>query len=150
MTLTRLPAALLLAVMLCASIVQGCSVIDRITAEDTTAKLVVQYAALKFIESGDDPVDRATDVRDTINEALDMTDLSDMVDVRELSGRFRDRVPWDRMQTSDILLANALIDAVSRELIDRFGEVDDPGQRVVNLQIVLGWVLDTTELIAPS
>lgn len=120
----------------------GCASLER---GDATARLAVTYAALKTIESGDDPAARAAEVAAIARDAQRFLD-SETVTVALLEHAVRSRLPAD-LSPADRLLADALVDAVVAELETRVGlGVLDAGQRLVVNQ-VLGWIVGAAEAI---
>jgi hypothetical protein len=113
--------------------------------KDATTRLAVQYAAVKFVRSDDDPAAKAAKVRAVIEEVRAAA-KGESSTVAALKVFVAAKLPAD-MLPEDRLLANALIDAVSAELEARVGDgVLDP-EKLVKVDVVLGWVSEATLLV---
>ena len=126
------------------SLLVGCSTIEQ---NPNTAKLVTQYAVLKFAEqsSPDRKAERlanvikvATDVKAiAANEVTSITALRSAVDVQ---------LAKLKLSPADQLLARGLVDIVAQELAKRVGSgvLDDKQRLVVN--DVMSWVIEAASM----
>lgn len=102
----------------------------------TTEKLIVQAATMKFIESDLKNADRIEKAAAQARIWLD----TDGVTIADLKQAMLDRVNASDLQSSDRLIASALVDVVAAELDVRIGAgVLDP-EKKATVNTVLGWV----------
>lgn len=123
----------------------GCAT-DQFTRHETTAKLVTQYAVLKYAENIPDDqrtarVERirtiATDVKALASGDTTLVALHDVVN---------QQLDKAGLSAADRLLANGLVDVIVAELQARIGDgVLSPEQRV-QVVAVLDWVIQATAL----
>src|SRR5690606_24705530 len=88
---------------------------------EARAKLAVQYATLKVVESAEAPAERAARVRNIAQGAIALADSGDQVSVGLIESAVRARIDWAALSLSDRLAAAALIDTLRIELEGRIG-----------------------------
>lgn len=118
----------------------GCTTTD-IDLSGTKAKLPIQYATLKLIETSDsisaqDVIDRVQNVREFVGE-------DQVIDVSDLVNEVIQHVDWGSLDAADKLLVQTVIDVAAEQLSDAGVLVNDAGQPIttlVQLMTVLDWV----------
>jgi hypothetical protein len=133
-----------LAVILLSLSLLGCATIEQ---NPNTAKLVTQYAVLKFAEqsSPDRRAERlanvkriATDVKAIAsNEATSITALRSAVDVQ---------IAKLSLSPADQLLARGLVDMVAQELVKRVGAGTLDANAKLVVSTVMDWVLEAAAM----
>lgn len=113
--------------------------------QDARAKLAVQYATLKLIESDDDPVAKAARIRLVANEALYLTDQEDRVTAALIESAVRHKINWGALSLADRMAADALITAIREEVEARVGSGDLDPEAMISVQTVLSWVIEAAQ-----
>lgn len=128
--------------VLCLSLVMSaCSIIE---SHENTSKLVVQYAALKFVMNEDvsEREERAQKIFQVAKEGKALFD-SRALPIEHIEDLVRERIDWDQLDAADTLLVNALIERIVIEV----NESVLLGQDVhVTGSKILGWVIDGVRL----
>lgn len=123
-------------------LLSGCTVLQSTPA---AARVSIEYATMRLIERAEAPADRAIAVIQLVDSASRFLDTEEAT-VPDLASRILARIDMDGLTPSDRLLAAALVDAVSQELSARVGEGLIPGQQLLQVRAVLGWVADAAAL----
>jgi uncharacterized protein YceK len=106
---------------------------------DTSEKLIVQAATMKFIESSDDRAGKAARIARAADQARVWLD-TDGVTVADLQTAMLERIAAADLEPSDKLLASALVEVVVAELNVRIGEGIISADKRATVNAVLGWV----------
>ena len=131
----------LLALAAAALVLTGCSFLEE---RETTARLTVQYATLKVIN---DETERAERVRKLISEAREYVSSDTSVTIAFLDTQARARIDWERLDTADRLLIDAVLVEARVELERRIGEgVLDPNA-TLQLLTVFDWIESAAAMV---
>lgn len=106
-------------------------------------RLAITYATMKYVESGDQPSERAERVIRVAEDAKSFLDTG-TASLDLLQAAVVERLPAD-LSPADRLLANALIQTVVGELQARVGSGIIPPDQVYQVSTVLGIVIDAAE-----
>lgn len=146
-----------LLVLVVALSITGCASMQQTGAALTTApqsaKIVVQYATMKYIEkAGTYPAQqsRAMRVIDVASRAQIFVEAGTASTVPLLEQAVRDGIDWSRFTPADRLLVDNIITLVRQELEARIGATDAPiddRQRIV-IRELLGWVIAAANIAA--
>lgn len=116
----------------------GCSVLDQ---HQATAKLAIQYATMKYIDSDEDKRER---VQKVVANARELAATATTLDA--LDQAVRQSIDWSKLDDADKLLATNLLDMIREELRAKFGDgVLNPDQ-VVGVNKVLDWIDEAAQL----
>ena len=124
------------------TVISGCTL-----TQDARAKLAVQYATLKLIESDDDPAAKAARIRLVAHEALYLTDRDDRVTAALIESAVRRTINWGALSLADRMAADALSTAIREEVEARVGSGDLDPEAVISVQTVLSWVIEASYAI---
>lgn len=117
-------------------VLTGCA---SLGTSDTSEKLIVQAATMKFIEASDDRAAKATRIARAADQARVWLD-TDGVTVADLKVAMLERIAAADLEPSDKLLASALVEVVVAELSVRIGEGVISPEKRATVNAVLGWV----------
>jgi len=135
------PRKALVALAIVALIVSGCAALKG----DTTpaAKLAIQSATLKVIDSD---TERAQRVHKIAGQVLEIVDGNAEATLDAVEKRVRDEIRWDQLDQAEQLVASNLVDAVRVEIEARIdGGTLAPDDRVV-VQKVMTWIREASAM----
>lgn len=137
----------LIALLLSVSML-GCATLEK---SPNTAKLVTQYAVMKFAEQSSDErrVERIANVR-KIAEDVKSLAANQTVSVPGLQAAVMAQVAKLGLSPADSFLASALVQVVADELAAKIGDGVISPEKMLVVSQVMDWVIDATKLIAPS
>lgn len=126
----------------------GCATLEK---SPNTAKLVTQYAVMKFAEQSSDErrVERIANVR-KIAEDVKSLAANQTVSVPGLQAAVMAQVAKLGLSPADSFLASALVQVVADELAAKIGDGVISPEKMLVVSQVMDWVIDATKLIAPS
>lgn len=134
---------LILAILLAASAViavPGCSLLEEIEKSPMTSQLVTNQLTLRFIAAADQPVERAEDLREVIQEVSDHVQGSDSVTIASLDEYVRSKIDWQRYSLADQELLNFGLTKAREVISNLIGEgVIDPAERHT-VSTLLRWI----------
>lgn len=132
----------ILAVAALALALTSCALVERAD----TAKLIVQVATLRAIESGAEPATRALEIIGIAQGAMAYAQGDTTLDAVEQA--VRAEIDWQSLSVSDRVLANYLIETVGQEMRARIGKGVIPPDKIVAVRTVLEWVIDAARMLA--
>jgi hypothetical protein len=106
-------------------------------------RLAITYATMKYVESSNQPAERAERVIAVAEEAKSFLDTG-TASLDLLQAAVVERLPAD-LSAADRLLANALIQTIVAELQTRVGAGIIPPDQAYQVSTVLGIVIDAAE-----
>lgn len=112
---------------------------------ETTTKLAVNYATMKYIEKAGDSasqVARAVRVRNVATQLLAVAG-SDSITIALLKTAAMSQLP-PGLTPADRALASALIDAAVDELLKKIGDGVLTSDAVLQVKTVIGWIVEAT------
>lgn len=130
--------------VLCA-LLAGCATIEE---NPNTAKLVTQYAVLKFAEqsSADRRAERLANVA-RIAADVKAIAANEVTSVSSIRAAVAIQIQKLNLSPADQLLANGLADILAQELAKRVGDgALNPEQRLIVGQ-VMDWVLEAAQMV---
>ena len=133
---------------LSAALLLGCATLEERPA---TAKLVTQYAVLKFADQSS-PIKRADRIAKVVDIATQVKGMSagESVSVGLLKGAVYSELLKLELAPPDALLANALVDLLAEELLARVGDgVLSPEQQLQVVQ-VMDWIIEAAAMATPA
>lgn len=122
----------------------GCA---SIQSGNVAAKLAVQVATMKVIESDDDRTAKAARIVSAVEQARVWLDV-DGVTLADLKVAALRRLQERNLDPSDMLLASALVDIVAAELDVRIGQGALSPEQKVTVNTFLGWVAEAASFYA--
>lgn len=141
--------------LLAALTLGGCASMQQTGAALSTApqsaKIVVQYAAMKFIEKAGAPSAqqaRAARVVDVAGKVQGLIDAGLVSTAPLIEQAVRDSINWSQFSPADRLLVDNLIALVRQELEARIGSAGAPldSQQLIVVRDLLGWVVAAARL----
>ncbi len=122
------------ATVLLAFVLGGCA---SLTTQPEAAKLVVQYATLKYV--GDSP-ERA-------GRVISVVTAADAVAAQGAGtlDAFEAVIPWDALEPADRLLARNLVAILRAEIEERL-DLGGTAPLAEHVSVVLGWVREAAEI----
>lgn len=134
----KLLIALVLSVFL-----TGCTTLQSVS-ENSSARLTVQYATLKYVDEDTEKAERiasvVTTVKENLNETAEYTISEAVVQIRE-------RIDFGRLDAADQLLLDALLNELEAELVKRFGSGVVDKETKESLSTVADWILDALKFV---
>lgn len=124
----------------------GCAT-DQFTRHETTAKLVTQYAVLKYAERlpEEQKTERVARIRAIATDVKALA--SGDTTLQALHEVVNQQLDKAGLSPADRLLANGLVDVIVAELQARIGDgLLSPEQRV-QVQSILQWVIDAAAMV---
>lgn len=117
-------------------------------SQQLAASMAIKYATIRVIERADDQSSAATRIIEIAEQAQKMVDSGTITLVDDLVRRIRERIDWDEMNYSRRFLAEALLEATSRELQQRIQGGSLNPETVVVLSLVLKDIVFTARTYA--
>lgn len=137
MKLNLYPLCMLLTAALMLS---ACSLLEKIEQSPMTSQLVTNQITLRFIAGADDPVQRAENVRDVIQDVSERLQGSEAVTLESLDQYVRSQIDWQRYSLADQELINFGLTKARAAIADLIGEgVVDPDERHT-VSTLLRWI----------
>lgn len=133
--------------LLSALMLAGCKSIEERPA---TAKLVTQYAVLKFAEQSSADK-RAVRIEHVRRIAADVKAIAagEPVSLALLKGAAFSEISKLQLSPADTLLAHALVDLIAEEIALRVGDGVLSPDQLVQVAQVMDWVVEATTLASP-
>jgi hypothetical protein len=134
-----------LSILILSAVLCGCATIEE---NPNTAKLVTQYAVLKFDEQSS-PARRAERMANVVRIATDVKAIAanEVTSVSSIRGVVATQIAKLNLSPADQLLANGLADILAQELAKRVGDgALDAEQRLIVGQ-VMDWVLEAAAMV---
>jgi len=101
-------------------LLMGCSVIDKIEESPMTSELVTNQLTLRFIAGADDPIERATKLREKLADIE--TKLPGEYTLLELDSVVRAEIDWQKYSLADQELLNFALTKARDVILDLVGE----------------------------
>lgn len=121
----------------------GCTTLQSVS-ENSSARLTVQYATLKYVDEDTEKAERiasvVTTVKENLNETAEYTISEAVVQIRE-------RIDFGRLDVADQLLLDALLNELEAELVKRFGSGVVDKETKQSLSTVADWILDALKFV---
>lgn len=115
----------------------ACSVFNKINIDNASARFIVQYAALKYVEgSAGIDTERAARVYGHVKAVRGYLESSAQVSVVDLEQYIISRVDWSEMSPADTMAARAFITYLAAELNSRLEADQEIGRLVVARDLV--------------
>lgn len=133
--------------ILALSLASSCATLENNPA---SAKLVTQYAVLKFAEqsSADKRAERIANVQRVATDVKAIA-AGEPVSIGLLKAAVGAEIAKLNLSPADTMLANALVDMLAIELSERVGEgILDPDQ-LVQVAKVMDWIIEAAALASP-
>lgn len=129
-----------------ALLIAGCASVTRFVEESpTTARLAVQYATLKVIENSSDI--SASDVIRNVDRARALITNAGSITLAALSAEVRKGIRWDRLDTADALLLDAVLTEAEAQLWQRIGDGEMSAEAKTTISTLLDWIEQSAQLM---
>lgn len=120
----------------------GCAVlggaVDKAKENPRAAQLTVQYATVKVIENSGDIT--REDVLKRVSEARELVEGGPEVTLQRLAEEVRNNINWERLDSADQLLLNAVLAEAEARLRERIGEGIIEAEDRVALLTLFDWI----------
>lgn len=128
----------LIAVMMTVFLMTGCTVIKQIEESPMTAELITNQLTLRFIAGSDDPVERATKLRATLDKVQgELTAEYTLVDIEQA---FRAEIDWQSYSMADQELLNFALTKARVVITELIGDgVVNPDERY-RVETLIRWI----------
>ena len=119
-------------------LLMGCSVIDKIEESPMTSELITNQLTLRFIAGADDPIERATKLREKLADIE--TKLPGEYTLLELDSVVRAEIDWQKYSLADQELLNFALTKARNVILDLVGEgVINPEDKVT-IDTLFRWI----------
>lgn len=133
---------LILALVLSTFLV-GCTTLQNVS-DNSSARLTVQYATLKYVDEDTEKAERITEIVTTVKTNL--TESTEYT-IKEAVVQIRDRIDFPKLDVADQLLLDALLNELEAELVRRFGTGVVDSEAKESLVTVADWILDALKFV---
>jgi hypothetical protein len=116
----------------------GCSVLDKIEESPMTAQLVTNQLTLRFIAGADDPIERATKLREKLADIE--TKLPGEYTLLELDSVVRAEIDWQKYSLADQELLNFALTKARNVILDLVGEGLINPEDKVTIDTLFRWI----------
>ena len=118
----------------------ACSTIEKIESSPIASELITNQITLRFIAAGDNPVDRASNLRDTLDDIRLQVSGPELYSLADIEGVVRDRINLDNYSLADQELLNYGLTTARVAIQDLVGEgVIELDQRE-SLETLIRWI----------
>lgn len=118
--------------------VSGCSVLKAVEDSPMTAELFTNQMTLRFAAGADDPAERATKIRDTLDTI--QVGLGGEYTLLELDAKVREEINWQKYSMADQELLNFAITKARVVLSDLIGEGLVDADEKIRIDTLFRWV----------
>jgi len=119
-------------------LLMGCSVIDKIEESPMTSELVTNQLTLRFIAGADDPIERATKLREKLADIE--TKLPGEYTLLELDSVVRAEIDWQKYSLADQELLNFALTKARNVILDLVGEGLINPEDKVTIDTLFRWI----------
>lgn len=120
-------ATLIIAMMI---LLSGCSVLEKAEQSPMTARLVTNQITLRLIADAEDPVERATKVREVVAKVRDQFDGEQTYTLADIDTAVREEIDWKRYNPADQEALDYALVKANKALSELIGEgAVKPGDR---------------------
>jgi hypothetical protein len=128
----------LIAVMMTVFLMTGCTVIRKIEESPMTAELITNQLTLRFIAGADDPVERATKLRATLDKI--QGDMGAEYTLADLDEAVRAEIDWQALNAADQELLNFALTKARVAIAELIGDgVVNPDERY-RVETLIRWI----------
>jgi hypothetical protein len=121
------------------------AIVDAENPPEFAANLAIQYATMRTIEKSKDPATAAAKVAEIARDVKAGLNSADNVPAALLVAGLKSRIPYDRMDARQTLLADALLNLIGKEISRRLDSKTIDADAAVRLSMVADVVIDTAE-----
>jgi len=119
-------------------LLMGCSVIDKIEESPMTSELITNQLTLRFIAGADDPIERATKLREKLADIE--TKLPGEYTLLELDSVVRAEIDWQKYSLADQELLNFALTKARNVIFDLVGEGLINPEDKVTIDTLFRWI----------
>jgi len=130
----------LLVLVLAAIITAGCSVVETLEESPIAAELITNQITLRFIAAGDNPIERAAALRDTLADLRIEVSDPELYTLAEIEDVVREKINWSKYSLADQELLNYGLTTARVAIQDLVGEGVIQLDQRESLKTLLQWI----------